>query len=257
MGNTSLVGLSRQMTLQHEMEVIANNIANIDTNGFKADFPLFEEYLMPGTRNGGGSRVADSPVSFVHDRGTLIDLNQGPLQRTGNPLDVAINGDGFLVVRTPQGERYTRNGALQISPQGELVTSEGYQVLGDGGPIAFQTQDNGITINPEGTVSVKDPSNSTVAIIRGQLRVVSFSQAQRLQKEGGSTFNAPAGMPAGPSTKSVVVQGALEKSNVRPIIEMSRMIEVSRSYTMIANLLQSQGDLHKGAIQQLSDVPTS
>lgn len=256
MENALLIGLSRQMVLQREMEVVANNIANIDTNGFKADFSLFEEYLMPGARDG-NFRVADSPVSFVRDRGTLLDLNQGPLQRTGNPTDLAINGDGFLVINTPQGERYTRNGALQINPQGELVTSEGYQVMGDGGPIAFQNQDTGITINPEGTVSVKDPSNSTVAIIRGQLRVVSFAQPQRLQKEGGSTFSAPADMPATPSTKSSVVQGALEKSNVRPIIEMSRMIEVSRSYAMIANLLQSEGDLHKTSLQQLSDVPTS
>jgi flagellar basal-body rod protein FlgF len=86
---------------------------------------------------------------------------------------------------------------------------------------------------------------------------VSFARPQRLQKEGGSTFSTPSDMPAGPSTKSVVVQGAIEKSNVRPIIEMSRMIEVSRNYTMIANLMQSQGDLHKNSIQQLSDVPTS
>jgi flagellar basal-body rod protein FlgF len=256
MQNALLVGLSRQMSLQHEMAVVANNIANIDTNGFKADFSLFEEYLMRGGRDP-NFRAADSPVSFVHDRGTLIDLNQGPFQRTGNPLDVAINGDGFLVINTPQGERYTRNGALEINPQGELVTSEGYQVLGDGGPIAFQNQDTGITINQEGTVSVKDPSNSTVAIIRGQLRVVSFAQAQRLQKEGGSTFSAPADMPASPSTKFKLVQGALEKSNVRPIIEMSRMIEISRSYANIANLIQSRGDLDKTAIQQLSDVPTS
>jgi flagellar basal-body rod protein FlgF len=256
MENASLVGLSRQMSLQHEMEVVANNIANIDTNGFKADFPLFEEYLMPGAGDG-TFRMADSRVSFVHDRGTLIDLNQGPLQRTGSPLDVAINGDGFLVINTPQGERYTRNGALEISPQGELVTSEGYPVLGDGGPIAFQNQDTGITINQEGTVSVKDPSNSTVAIVRGQLRVVSFAQAQRLEKEGSSTFSAPAGMPANPSTNFKLVQGALEKSNVRPIIEMSRMIEVSRAYAMIANLMQSRGDLYKTSIQQLADVPTS
>jgi flagellar basal-body rod protein FlgF len=256
MENAFLVGLSRQMSLQHEMGVVANNIANIDTNGFKADFSLFEEYLMSGARDA-NFRMADRQVSFTRDRGTLIDLNQGPLQRTGSPLDVAINGDGFLVIQTPQGERYTRNGAFEVNPQGELVTSEGYQVLGDGGPIAFQTQDTGITINQEGTVSVKDPANSTVAIIRGQLRVVSFPQAQRLQKEGSSTFSAPADMPATPSTKSKVVQGALEKSNVRPIIEMSRMIEVSRSYAMIANLLQSRGDLDKTAIQQLSDVPTS
>jgi flagellar basal-body rod protein FlgF/flagellar basal-body rod protein FlgG len=256
MQNAALVALSRQMVLQHEMEVVANNIANIDTNGFKADISLFEEYLMSGARDG-HFRVADSPVSFVHERGTLIDLNQGALQRTGSPLDVAINGDGFLVIQTPQGERYTRNGALQINAQGELVTSQGYQVLGDGGPIAFQTQDTGITINPEGTVSVKDAANATIEIIRGRMRMVNFTQPQRLQKEGHSTFSTPAGMAANPSTTARVVQGALEKSNVLPIVEMSHMIEVSRAYTMTANLVQAEGDLRKTAIQQLSDVPTS
>jgi flagellar basal-body rod protein FlgF len=255
MQNALLVGLSRQMVLQREMEVVANNIANIDTNGFKADFSLFEEYLMSGARDG-SFQAADSRVSFVRNRGTLIDLNQGPLQRTGNPLDVAINGDGFLVIQTPQGERYTRNGALQINAQGELVTSEGYQVLSDAGPITFQPQDVGITINGEGTVSVRNGS-SPAEIVRGRLRVVSFAQGQRLQKEGASLFSTPADMPPTAATTARIMQGALEKSNVRPIVEMSHMIEVSRSYAMIANLIQSEGDLRKNSIQQLSDVPTS
>lgn len=256
MENALLVGLSRQMALSHELDIVANNIANINTTGYKADNLAFAQFLMPNASDDqftGNDRRLD----FVEDRGTWIDFSPGAVQRTGSPLDVAINGDGFLVIRTPEGERYTRNGALEINPQGELVTSEGYQVLGDGGPIAFQTQDTGITINPEGTISVKDAANSTIAIIRGQLRIVSFAQAQRLQKDGGSTFSAPADMPATPSTNFKVVQGALEKSNVRPIMEMSHMIEVSRSYQTIANLIQSQGELHKSAIQQLSDVPTS
>ena len=105
MENTLLVGLSRQMVLQREMEVVANNIANIDTNGFKADFSLFEEYLATGARDN-SFRAADSRVSFVRNRGTLIDLTQGSVQQTGSPLDVAINGDGFLVIQTPQGERW-------------------------------------------------------------------------------------------------------------------------------------------------------
>jgi flagellar basal-body rod protein FlgF len=255
MQNAALVALSRQMVLQREMEVVANNIANIDTNGFKADFSLFEEYLMPVARDD-SFQVADSRVSFTRNRGTLIDLNQGPVQRTGNPLDVAINGDGFLAVQTPQGERYTRNGALQINAQGELVTSENYQVLGDGGPITFQPQDIGITINQEGTVAVRNGS-SPAEIVRGRLRLVNFAQSQRLQKEGSSLLSTPADMPPNATTTARVMQGALEKSNVRPIIEMSHMIEVSRSYAMIANLVQSEGDLHKTAIQQLADVPTS
>jgi flagellar basal-body rod protein FlgF len=254
MGNALLVGLSRQMVLEREMEVVANNIANLDTNGFKADYSLFEEYLSSAARAQGEN--PDHRVSYVRSRGTLLDLTQGTIERTGSPLDVAINGNGYLVVQTPRGERYTRNGALQINAQGELVTSEGYQVQGDGGPIALQTQDTGITINPEGTVSVQG-TGSTVEIIRGKLRIVSFPQAQRLQKDGSSTFLAPTDMQPLPDTSSRVLQGALEKSNVRPIVEMSHMIEVSRSYTMISNLVQGESDLRKSAIQQLGDMPTS
>jgi len=255
MHNALLVGLSRQMVLQREMEVVANNIANVDTNGFKADFPLFEEFLSSAARADG--EAAGGRVSYVNSRGTLIDLAQGSVQRTGNPLDVALNGEGFLVVQTPRGERYTRNGALQINSQGELVTSEGYQVQGDSGPIQLQTQDAGITINAEGTVSVHDASNASVEIIRGRLRLVGFAQAQRLEKDGSSSFAAPAGMQPQPNTTVKVMQGALEKSNVQPIIEMSHMIEVSRRYAMISNLLQGAGDLRKNAIQHLADVPTS
>ena len=246
-------GLSGLDVAAKNLDAIGNNIANASTIGYKSERAEFADVFANSLSGGGGVQIGiGAKVAAVKQQFT-----QGNIETTSNPLDVAINGDGFLVIQTAQGERYTRNGALEISPQGELVTSEGYQVLGDGGPIAFQNQDTGITINQEGTISVKDPSNSTVAIVRGQLRVVSFAQAQRLEKEGGSTFSAPADMPASPSTKFKIVQGALEKSNVQPIIEMSRMIEVSRAYAMIANLLQSRGDLFKTSIQQLADVPTS
>ena len=255
MENALLIGLSRQMVLQREMEVVANNIANVDTNGFKADFSQFEEFLSSAARAKGEG--AGGRVSYVHSRGTLIDLTQGSVQRTGNPLDVALNGEGFIVIQTPRGERYTRNGSLQINSQGELVTSEGYQVQGDAGPIQLQTQDTGITINPEGTVSVHDASNASLEIIRGRLRLVGFDRAQRLEKDGSSSFAAPAGMQPNPNTNVRVMQGALEKSNVQPVLEMSHMIEVSRAYSMISSLIQSGGDLRKSAIQQLADVPTS
>ena len=129
MQNALLVGLSRQVALAREMDVIANNLANMNTTGFKADGAVFEEYISPTARADNFSG-ADSRISFVHDRATWMDLSQGPLERTGNPLDVAINGKGYLAVQTPRGERYTRNGALQINNSGELVTSRGFS--GDG-----------------------------------------------------------------------------------------------------------------------------
>jgi flagellar basal-body rod protein FlgF len=256
MENALLIGLSRQSVLQRELDVIANNLANLNTTGFKQDISQFEEYLMPVARQN-NFRPVDSQLSYVRDRGTLLDLRPGPMQQTGNPLDVAIQGDGFLAVQTPNGERYTRNGALQLNTNGELVTSQGYQVLGDGGPIQLQQQDSNIAISAEGSVSVRSGGVANVSVIRGKLRIVNFPQEQRLQKDGDNLFVTPADMAAADAPKAYVLQGAIEKSNVSSVVEMTRMIDVSRSYAMIATLLKNEGDLHKTAIQQLAEVPTS
>src|SRR6266568_6174773 len=143
---TLLIGLSRQMALQRELDVVANNVANMNTTGYKADGAIFEEYLMPQAQ-AAGFQGADRRVSYVQDRATWRDFGSGPIRPTGNPLDVAIDGDAFFVVQTPRGERYTRNGAFQINAQGELVTNTGERVVGDGGPIQFQSTDNSISIN--------------------------------------------------------------------------------------------------------------
>src|SRR5262249_48803913 len=148
MENTLLIGLSRQIALQRELDVVANNVANMNTTGYKADGSVFEEYLMPGAQ-AAGFQGADRRVSFVQDRATWRNFSAGPIRPTGNPLDVAISGDAFFVVETARGERYTRNGAFQINAQGELVTSDGDRVVGDGGPIQFQSTDNSISINPD------------------------------------------------------------------------------------------------------------
>src|SRR5690606_4179761 len=171
---------------------------------------------------------------------TWIDMSQGSIVRTGNPLDVAIDGRGFLAAQTPDGERYTRNGALQINAAGELVTTEGYQVLGEAGPITLQPKDRDITISEDGTISVREGSSANAEALRGRLRVVSFGQEGRLQKDGTGTFMAPEGVEPDPETGARIVQGAVEKSNVRAVIEMTRMIEVTRSYTQVANMLARQ-----------------
>lgn len=254
MENTLLVGLSRQVALGRELDVVANNIANLNTSGFKADGTVFEEYVASNARAADFSG-RDARISFVHDRATWHNLSQGAVEVTGNPLDLAIQGRGYLAVQTPRGERYTRNGALQVSQTGELVTSEGYQVLGENGPIVMQPTDRDIMIAGDGTISVKEGSNSLVSALRGKLRLVNFAQPERLEKDGAGTFNPPNGMQAQADPNSRVVQGSIEKSNVRGVVEMTRMIEVTRSYTQIANLLQQQGDLRQNAIQKLSDVP--
>lgn len=254
MENASLVGLSRQIALQRELDVVANNIANLNTTGFKADNVVFHEHLMPVAR-ANAFRGIDRQVSFVQDRATWLDLSQGPLQQTGNPLDVSVSGSAFLTVQTPRGERYTRNGALQINSQGQLVTSEGLQVIGQSGPIVFQPNDRDISIGLDGTVSVREGTNTTDSQ-RGKLRLVRFDQPQRLQKDGTSTYMAPAGMAAQDAGADVRVnQGVIEKSNVNSVMEMTRMVEVTRTYTQIASMLQNQSDMRRSAIEKLAEVP--
>ena len=255
MENASLVGLSRQMALQRELDVVSNNIANLNTTGFKADNVVFQEFLMPGAR-ANQFAGADRQLSFVHDRATWLDLSQGPVEHTGNPLDVAISGNAFLTVQTPRGERYTRNGALQINAQGQLVTSEGLQVIGQNGPIVFQPNDRDISIGVDGLISVREGQNTTDSQ-RGKLKLASFDQPQRLQKDGTSTYMAPAGVTPQVPTDARVSQGAIEKSNVKSVMEMTRMVEVTRAYTQIASMLQSQSDTRKSAIDKLAEVPTS
>jgi flagellar basal-body rod protein FlgF len=253
MENNFLVGLSRQAALQRELDVIANNIANVNTTGFKATATIFEEFLSPVARSERFA-PADRRLSFVHDRGTWHDLSSGPVQQTGNPLDVAIDGKAFLAVQAPQGERYTRNGALQINARGELVTADGHRVLGDNGPIVFQPGDRDIAISREGTIAVREGTN-LVESQRGKLRLVGFTQPERLRKEGSNLFAAPGGLAPQAEPTATVIQGAIEKSNVRAVVEMTRMTEVTRAYTSIAGLLQQHGDLRRTAIERLAEVP--
>ena len=253
MENTLLVGLSRQMVLERQMDVVANNVANVNTNGYKADRSMFQEYLASGAHED-NFLAADRRVSYVQDRAVFHDFSQGAVEETKNPLDVAIDGGGFLVVQTPAGERYTRDGALQINSQGQLVTAGGNPVLGNSGPIVFQPTDKQVSIGSDGNVTVLE-GTSRIDSVRGKLRVVSFAQAQNLQKEGSNLFSAGPGVTAQPDTGRETAPGFVEKSNVNSVLEMSRMIEVTRTYTQISNLLQQQSDLHKTAIDKLADVP--
>ncbi|HLJ01590.1 MAG TPA: flagellar basal-body rod protein FlgF [Bradyrhizobium sp.] len=253
MENALLIGLSRQTALERQLDVIANNIANVNTVGYKADNTLFEEFLnTPAHEDNFVGR--DRRVSFVQDRGTYRNFAQGAAEETKNPLDVVIDGSAFLAVQTQAGERYTRDGGLHINNQGQLVTVAGNQVLGTSGPIVFQQTDHDINITPDGTITVAT-GNGTGDAIRGKLRLVNFADAQKMLKEGFNLYAAGEGGAPQADTKSVVRQGFIEKSNVNAVTEMSRLMEVSRAYTSIATLMQQQGDLQKNAIQQLADVP--
>ncbi len=253
MENMQLIGLSRQMTLERQIDVVANNVANANTSGFKADRSLFEEFLSPGARDDNfGYR--DRRVSYVQDRATFKDLSQGPSEQTKNPLDIVVDGKAFLAVQTPGGERYTRDGGLQINAQGQLVTVTGNPVLGTGGPIVFQPGDRDINIAADGGITVREGVSRTDSV-RGKLRLVEFAQPQKLLKDGNNLFAVGDAGAALPSTTSNVKQGFIEKSNVNAVTEMSRMIEVTRAYTQISAMLQTQGDQRRSALEKLAEVP--
>jgi flagellar basal-body rod protein FlgF len=254
MQNALLIGLSRQVALGRELDVVANNIANVNTTGYKSSGAVFEEFIAPNARDG---RLSDNDarVSFVRDRATWIDFGQGPVERTGNPLDIAIDGRGFIAVQTPNGERFNRNGAFHINAEGQLVTVEGFTVLGESGPITFQPKDRDISISADGTISVREGNSARTESQRGKLRVVAFENPAVLQKDGAGTFKAPDNAVQETDTLSRIQQGSVEKSNVRAVIEMTRMIEVTRAYTQVASLLTQQHELQHTAIGKLAEVP--
>jgi flagellar basal-body rod protein FlgF len=243
MENAQLIGLSRQIALQHQMDVVANNMANINTTGFKAQSILFEEYVAPVARDQdfiGG----DQELSFVQDWATMIDMAPGAIVQTGSPLDVALEGEGFFAIETPAGERWTRSGSFQINSSGMLVDVAGNPVLGEGGPITFDQNDTEITIASDGTVMTQNGS-------KGRLRVVEFDDPRILTREGSNLFSG--GEPLA-NVGTVVAQGAIERSNVSGVTEMAEMIRVNRSYQSLASMMQRQDELRSAAIRRLGDV---
>lgn len=241
--NAQLISLSRQIALQRQMDVVANNMANIGTTGFKAEQLLFEEYVMPVARNRDFPRL-DQPLSYVQDWATVHDLSGGAMVQTGSKLDVGLNGDGFFAVQTAGGERWTRSGAFQLSANGTLVDSNGNPVLGQGGPIQFGPEETDILIAADGSVS-------SSAGAKGQLRIVEFDNPQALTREGNNLFAG--GTPVAASNTRVM-QGFIERSNVSGVSEMAEMIRVTRAYESAANLAQKQDELRRSAIQRLGDA---
>lgn len=212
MTNSIYATVSRQDGLLKELQVVANNIANTNTTGYKTDRALFAEYVM--------ATGADTPsLSMGGLAGHSFDLTQGTVKFTGGQLDLAIQGEGFFAVETDNGQRLTRAGAFQLSSQGELIAPDGARVL-DGGstPIQIPPDVEGLSIAGDGTISADGQ-------ILGQVGV--FTPTGQLQRDTDTRFIAP-GVQQNETAK--VLQGAVEASNVSPVLEMARMIEVQRAY---------------------------
>ncbi len=242
MSSASNVTLSHQMALQNQMDVIANNIANSSTAGHQGSTMMFEEYL---TKIDDGTSVA-----YVSDVAMLRDTSAGPLGQTSNPLDVAINGEGYFVVEVASddpaeaGFFYTRNGSFRIDADGQLVTNTGAAVMSEGDlPIVFAPDETQITISRDGTVSTE---NGQI----GRLSIVTFDNEQDMEKIGNtmlSTTQEPL-----PSTEATVEQGMLEGSNVKAVVEITEMIKVMRSFQAAAKLIESEDERERRAMQTLT-----
>lgn len=211
--------------LNQKFDIIANRLANAGTTGYKAESMSFDEMLQARMR---------------------IDLRPGDVQQTGNTLDLAISGDGFFKVQTPQGDRYTRNGTFSIDKDKYLVTQDGYKVLGESGPIALDGAE--ITISDEGNIVV---DGSQVE----KLKIVTFKATERLKKEGAS-FLSYTGNSADEKTPDQVSvqQGALEQSNVSVVNEMTNMIEATRSYESVQKIIQTYDEMDGKAVTEVGQV---
>ena len=242
MSNPSYVGLSLQVALQRKMDLIANNIANINTTGFKAQRAIFVDYMMPSGSQAGSADQMAMPTDY----GTYRDTATGPIQITGNPLDVALSGEGYLTVQGPNGTLYTRGGNLAISNDGTLTDQAGHPVLDESGsPIVVQQDDKEIAIAKDGVISARRGELAKIGIVK-------FANPNDLQPQGAGLYNTTD--PALPDPDTSIQQGALEGSNVQPITEMSQMIDVQRNYETVANLMQTQNDDEKDMISKLSNV---
>jgi flagellar basal-body rod protein FlgF len=231
------VALSRQTALARQLDVIANNVANSSTTGFKRQGVMFNEFLERSDRT--------QKVSFVQDRAVIRDLTVGAFSPTDNPLDFAINGSGYFTVDTASGRRYTRAGNFQLSDRREVVTQDGLPVLDDHGqPMVI----------PEGAKEIRLAGDGTLSTDQGEIGsfgIASFQQEQLMTEVGGglySTDETPQGKPDG----TRIAQGMLEQSNVSPIVETTQMIDLLRQYQMNQNLISAEHERIRNAARSLA-----
>ena len=242
MENITTVALSRMVAQTRMLDVIATNLANVNTPGFRAERTLFTAWLA--RQPGGAAAPGDGPISFAQDRSTYRDTEAGPRQVTGNPLDLAI-GDpqGWFTVQTPRGPRLTRAGHFQIDAGGSVVDALGDPLLdANGRPLQTAPTDTRLTVAADGTLASQ---NGPI----GRIGVVRPDDQQALAAEGGSLFATSAA--TAPVAKPELVQGTIEDSNVQPVLEVTRMMRELRDFQMTAQMIQAESDRQTGAIGKI------
>lgn len=236
------VALSRLTAQQRAMDVTATNLANASTPGFKASRMLFSDWL--NSQTGTNSPGRERSIAYTQDRATYRDQTAGALQQTGNPLDMAISGEGYFTVSTPQGPRLTRAGRFSPLPDGTIGDAEGNSVLDSAGQkIRLAPTDSQITITADGTISSE---SGTI----GRIGVVKPADPNRMTPEGGRNLRADSDTSTVAGAK--IVQGAVEDSNVQPIVETTRMMADLRSFQFTSQFIQAEADRMQTAIDKIT-----
>ncbi|RDD71920.1 MULTISPECIES: flagellar hook-basal body complex protein [Paracoccus] len=237
MDNAIYAALTRQSGLMREMRTVANNIANANTAGFRREGVVFSEYMVP--LDGRGETLA-----MANGRGRMVDLAPGGMTQTNGQFDLAIDGEGFLMVQTPQGNRLTRAGAFMTNAEGELVNPDGYPLLDDGeAPIVIPAGAGSIGIGIDGTISA---DGNPI----GRIGVFASPDPARLRHTAGTLFDP--GGAVEPLDQAVLRQGFLEESNVDPVLEVARMIEVQRAYQLGQSFLDQEDQRIRQTISSLT-----
>jgi len=236
MSNTGYVNLSRQSGLLKELQTVANNIANLSTTGFRREGVVFAEFLQ-------SAGPGQPSLSFADAHGRLTDPSQGTLSPTGGTFDFAIEGPGFFVLDTPKGNRLTRAGAFSPNGEGEIVSPAGYRLLDNGGSPIFAPPDaSSFALSKDGTLSAD-------GVPLAQVGVVIPNDPQKMTRESGVMFRADAGFK--PVENASIFQGFLEKSNVDPVTELTRMIEIQRSYELGQKFLDREDSRIRSVVRTL------
>ena len=231
---------AKQVTLRHAS--VANNLANLNTHGYKAQEDLFR--ALPVQGEGAKTRA------YVVETTPRADFSSGGLQQTGAALDVAVRGQGWLVVQGPDGqEAYTRVGKLQVSAEGQLQTANGWTVMGDGGPVAVPV-DQQVSIGEDGTVSTVLPGQAAVTTA-GRLKLVNPPAAE-LNRGGDGLFRLRSGDPAPADANVRLVTGAIEMSNVNPAKSLVDMIELSRQFDLQMRVIRTVDENDRSASKVLT-----
>lgn len=234
MDNINYIALSRQMALWKQMDTVSNNMANMNTAGFKQDDTLFTSYLVQTPEAQG---IGSAPLYFTEDYGTFQNFAAGAFEETGNTFDVAIQGDAFFCLETPAGEMYTRKGQFSLNADGALVTNDVALVLSENNePLFFAPTEKDVIITESGDVMTENG-------VIGRLKLAHFADNQKLQKVAGTMFENVAGnaMTVG-ADNARLAQGKIEKSNVNPIEEMTKLIKVQRSYEYVQQMIDNEHD---------------